>query len=181
MTKTLFENYTFKPRSHFPGVSEFDPVDWFLSSEVNFMWAAHQAHHSSEEYNLSTALRQSVLQKYNSWVSILRIAIFLILCILWTQHLQQIDFPTLPNHYGFKTAHWHFSLHLYSTFNPMKCSHVTRNLGGRFNSLKPKYVSSCDFRTTVVGCVLIDFTTIRVTSHERYWNHRKLDCLFNGW
>ncbi len=32
------------------------------------MWAAHQVHHSSEYYNLSTALRQSVLQAYTSWV-----------------------------------------------------------------------------------------------------------------
>ena len=32
-----------------------------LSHEVNFLWAAHVVHHSSEEYNLSVALRQSVL------------------------------------------------------------------------------------------------------------------------
>jgi len=32
------------------------------------MWAAHQVHHSSEDYNLATALRQSVLQAYSSWV-----------------------------------------------------------------------------------------------------------------
>lgn len=36
--------------------------------EVNFMWAAHQVHHSSEDYNLSTALRKSIPQKYLSWV-----------------------------------------------------------------------------------------------------------------
>ena len=33
------------------------------------MWAAHQAHHSSEDYNLTTALRQSVVQNYTSAVS----------------------------------------------------------------------------------------------------------------
>ena len=38
-------------------------------TEINFMWAAHQVHHSSEDYNLTTALRQSLLQRYNSWVS----------------------------------------------------------------------------------------------------------------
>ena len=38
--------------------------------EVNIMWAAHQAHHSSEDYNLTTALRQSVVQNYSSAVSI---------------------------------------------------------------------------------------------------------------
>lgn len=37
---------------------------WFhrMAHEVNFMWAAHQVHHSSEEYNLTTALRQSAVQ-----------------------------------------------------------------------------------------------------------------------
>jgi len=30
--------------------------------EVNFLWATHVVHHSSEEYNLSVALRQSALQ-----------------------------------------------------------------------------------------------------------------------
>lgn len=29
---------------------------------------AHQVHHSSEEYTLSTALRQSLMQRYTSWV-----------------------------------------------------------------------------------------------------------------
>ncbi|XP_055276494.1 alkylglycerol monooxygenase isoform X2 [Moschus berezovskii] len=43
---------------------------WFhrMAHEVNIMWAGHQTHHSSEGYNLSTALRQSVLQIYTSWV-----------------------------------------------------------------------------------------------------------------
>ncbi|XP_072033029.1 alkylglycerol monooxygenase-like [Amphiura filiformis] len=43
---------------------------WFhrLAHEVNMLWAFHQVHHSSEEYNLSTALRQSVFQRYTSWV-----------------------------------------------------------------------------------------------------------------
>uniref|UniRef100_A0A5F9D3J7 Alkylglycerol monooxygenase n=1 Tax=Oryctolagus cuniculus TaxID=9986 RepID=A0A5F9D3J7_RABIT len=43
---------------------------WFhrMAHEVNIMWAGHQAHHSSEDYNLSTALRQSVFQIYTSWV-----------------------------------------------------------------------------------------------------------------
>uniref|UniRef100_A0A8C3PBU9 Alkylglycerol monooxygenase n=1 Tax=Chrysemys picta bellii TaxID=8478 RepID=A0A8C3PBU9_CHRPI len=43
---------------------------WFhrMAHEVNILWAAHQVHHSSEAYNLSTALRQSVLQRYASWV-----------------------------------------------------------------------------------------------------------------
>lgn len=32
-----------------------------LSHEVSFLWAAHVVHHSSEDYNLAVALRQSVL------------------------------------------------------------------------------------------------------------------------
>ncbi|XP_078620676.1 alkylglycerol monooxygenase-like [Branchiostoma floridae x Branchiostoma japonicum] len=37
---------------------------WFhrMSHEVNLLWAAHQGHHSSEDYNLTTALRQSAFQ-----------------------------------------------------------------------------------------------------------------------
>ena len=33
-----------------------------LSHEVAIVWGAHQVHHSSEDYNLTTALRQSVFQ-----------------------------------------------------------------------------------------------------------------------
>ena len=38
--------------------------------EVHIFWMAHQVHHSSEDYTLSTALRQSILQRYTSWVKI---------------------------------------------------------------------------------------------------------------
>ena len=36
--------------------------------EVNIFWAAHVIHHSSEEFNLSTALRQSATGFYFKWV-----------------------------------------------------------------------------------------------------------------
>ena len=39
-------------------------------SEVNIMWAGHQTHHSSEDYNLSTALRQSFIHRYTNWVTL---------------------------------------------------------------------------------------------------------------
>ncbi|GFO39573.1 alkylglycerol monooxygenase [Plakobranchus ocellatus] len=41
---------------------------WFhrISHESNIVWASHQVHHSSEDYNLTTALRQSAMQKYYS-------------------------------------------------------------------------------------------------------------------
>ena len=37
---------------------------WFhrLSHEINFIWASHVPHHSSEEYNLTVALRQGAIQ-----------------------------------------------------------------------------------------------------------------------
>ncbi|KYO26742.1 alkylglycerol monooxygenase isoform X1 [Alligator mississippiensis] len=52
---------------------------WFhrLAHEVNILWATHQTHHSSEDYNLSTALRQSAVQKYISWVFYLPMALII--------------------------------------------------------------------------------------------------------
>ncbi|XP_062034317.1 alkylglycerol monooxygenase [Lepus europaeus] len=52
---------------------------WFhrMAHEVNIMWAGHQAHHSSEDYNLSTALRQSVFQIYTSWIFYCPLALFI--------------------------------------------------------------------------------------------------------
>ncbi len=38
------------------------------SHRVNFFWATHVVHHSSEEYNLSTALRQSWFTTITSWL-----------------------------------------------------------------------------------------------------------------
>ncbi|XP_037789248.1 LOW QUALITY PROTEIN: alkylglycerol monooxygenase-like [Penaeus monodon] len=59
------------------------PVTWFTAAlgvdfgvllgfhrathETSLGWAAHQVHHSSQEYNLSTALRQSIFQR-TFWV-----------------------------------------------------------------------------------------------------------------
>lgn len=39
-----------------------------LAHEVNILWAGHVVHHSSEEYNLPVALRQSSLHGLMSWV-----------------------------------------------------------------------------------------------------------------
>ncbi|XP_039274198.2 alkylglycerol monooxygenase-like [Styela clava] len=42
---------------------------WFhrLAHEVNILWNTHQTHHSSEDYVLTTALRQSAFQTYASF------------------------------------------------------------------------------------------------------------------
>lgn len=46
-----------------------------FAHELNILWAAHQVHHSSEYYNLSTALRQSLTQQFSSWVFYLPLAL----------------------------------------------------------------------------------------------------------
>ncbi|XP_013417440.1 alkylglycerol monooxygenase isoform X1 [Lingula anatina] len=62
---------------------------WFhrMAHEVNFMWASHQTHHSAEDYNLSTALRQSILQRYLSWVFYLPLAL-IVPPAIFVAHLQ---------------------------------------------------------------------------------------------
>lgn len=51
---------------------------WFhrMAHEVNLFWAAHQVHHSSQDYTLSTALRQSMLQRFTSWLFYMPMAFF---------------------------------------------------------------------------------------------------------
>ncbi len=46
-----------------------------LSHEVNVLWAGHVVHHSSEEYNLAVALRQSSLHGLFTWVFYLPLAL----------------------------------------------------------------------------------------------------------
>ncbi len=56
------------PRGIFSWVAAFLITDFIYylfhrhSHEVNLLWAGHTVHHSSEEYNLSVALRQSAIQ-----------------------------------------------------------------------------------------------------------------------
>ena len=52
---------------------------WFhrMAHEVNWMWASHIVHHSSEHYNLSTALRQSILQPWMSTLFYLPLPFFI--------------------------------------------------------------------------------------------------------
>lgn len=46
-----------------------------MSHEVNFLWATHVVHHSSEEYNLSTALRQPSTGFLGGWAFYLPLAV----------------------------------------------------------------------------------------------------------
>ncbi|XP_046834736.1 alkylglycerol monooxygenase-like isoform X3 [Vespa crabro] len=45
--------------------------------EVHFLWAHHQVHHSSEEFNLAVGLRQSVLQHWCNFIFYLPLAFFI--------------------------------------------------------------------------------------------------------
>ena len=46
-----------------------------FSHKINIFWAAHIVHHQSEDYNLSTALRQSSFQVCYSWIFYVPIAV----------------------------------------------------------------------------------------------------------
>ncbi|TNE98523.1 MAG: sterol desaturase family protein [Gammaproteobacteria bacterium] len=50
---------------------------WFhrVAHQVNVLWGAHVGHHQGEEYNFTTALRQSAFQYAFSWVFYLPLAI----------------------------------------------------------------------------------------------------------
>jgi sterol desaturase/sphingolipid hydroxylase (fatty acid hydroxylase superfamily) len=53
------------------------------SHEVNILWAGHVVHHSSEEYNLTVALRQSSLHGLLSWVFYMPLAMLGIPVGVW--------------------------------------------------------------------------------------------------
>ena len=77
-------------RFHLLAISPRSPVAWLVlfvatdlayyayhraSHRVNFLWATHAVHHQSEEYNLSTALRQSWFTSFTSWIFYLPLAV----------------------------------------------------------------------------------------------------------
>jgi sterol desaturase/sphingolipid hydroxylase (fatty acid hydroxylase superfamily) len=47
-----------------------------LSHRINIMWGSHVVHHSSEEYNLTTALRQTSTPAIFAWIIVSPLAIF---------------------------------------------------------------------------------------------------------
>ncbi|MFZ6654263.1 sterol desaturase family protein [Undibacterium sp. TJN19] len=61
-----------------PGLLLYDFLYYWLhrmGHETNLLWAAHVVHHQSEEYNLSTALRQTSTGSLFGWVFYLPMAI----------------------------------------------------------------------------------------------------------
>ena len=74
MAGTVFAGLSWAFRTHWLDISTSSPVAWValfflddftyywfhrISHECRFWWAAHVNHHSSQHYNLSTAIRQS--------------------------------------------------------------------------------------------------------------------------
>ncbi|TPX33971.1 hypothetical protein SmJEL517_g03198 [Synchytrium microbalum] len=63
---------------------------WFHrhAHEIALFWTGHQVHHSSEEYNQTTALRQSFLQQYSSWMFYLPLAVLGLPPAMFSVHKQ---------------------------------------------------------------------------------------------
>lgn len=104
--QTLFDAPSWIERTPFPGRAGFPGVGldgvallawsavfliddlayyWLhrLSHEVNVLWAGHVVHHSSEEYNLTVALRQSSLHGLFGWVFYMPLAFLGIPVVMW--------------------------------------------------------------------------------------------------
>jgi alkylglycerol monooxygenase len=72
---------TISPRSPLAWIVLLFALDFFYfvyhwaSHRVGFFWATHAVHHQSEEYNLSTALRQSWFTGLTSWIFYVPLAV----------------------------------------------------------------------------------------------------------
>ena len=132
-----------------------------VAHEINVLWGAHVGHHQSEEYNLTTALRQSAFQYGFSWVFYLPLAIlgcppsvFLVLFILlkvyqfWlhTQVIQRI--PMIEGIFSTPSSH-----RVHHAKNPI---YIDRNYGGTlviwdrlFGTWQPELINQpCHYGTT---------------------------------
>ncbi|WP_298439022.1 sterol desaturase family protein [uncultured Ferrimonas sp.] len=128
---------------------------------INLLWGAHVGHHQSEEFNLTTALRQSAFQYAFSWVFYLPLALlgcppllFLLQFVLlkayqfWlhTQLIQRI--PLLEGIFSTPSSH-----RVHHAKNPL---YVDRNYGGTlviwdrlFGSWQPELATEpCHYGTT---------------------------------
>ncbi|MFS8180197.1 sterol desaturase family protein [Pseudovibrio denitrificans] len=136
---------------------------WFhrIAHTYNFLWGAHVGHHQSEEYNLTTALRQSAFQYAFSWVFYLPLAflgcppeVFLIQFMLlkayqfWL-HTQAIDrIPLMEGVFSTPSSH-----RVHHAKNPI---YIDKNFGGTlviwdrmFGSWQPEVAEHpCHYGTT---------------------------------
>ena len=76
-----FAVFSFDPSEAWVWILAFMLKDFFyywyhrMGHEVNVLWAAHSVHHQSEEYNLTTALRQTSTGFIFGWVFYIPVAI----------------------------------------------------------------------------------------------------------
>ncbi len=54
-------------------------MNLLLCAEVNILWAAHQVHHTSEEFNMSIGVRHSALQALSVWVGVCTLIEYLLI------------------------------------------------------------------------------------------------------
>jgi alkylglycerol monooxygenase len=168
---------------------------WFhrMAHEINLLWGAHVGHHQSEEYNLTTALRQSAFQYGFSWVFYLPLAIlgcppevFLVLFVLlkmyqfWlhTQSIQQI--PFIEGIFSTPSSH-----RVHHAKNPM---YIDRNYGGTlviwdrlFSTWQPELDNDpCHYGTTqplnTLNPIKANFQHWAIlaqdTLHTRLWRNK---------
>lgn len=157
----------FASTSVIPWVLFFFGVDfcyyWFhrIAHIYNVLWGAHVGHHQSEEYNLTTALRQSAFQYAFSWVFYLPLAflgcppeVFLVQFMLlkayqfWL-HTQAIDrIPLIEGILSTPSSH-----RVHHAKNPI---YIDKNFGGTlviwdrmFGSWQPELADDpCHYGTT---------------------------------
>ncbi|MGP4846031.1 sterol desaturase family protein [Marinobacter sp. 1Y8] len=153
-----------------------DPVTWILfffgvdfcyywfhriAHEINLLWGAHVGHHQGEEYNLTTALRQSAFQYAFSWMFYLPLALlgcppvvfvvqFIVLKLyqfwLHTQSINRI--PLIEGIMSTPSSH-----RVHHAKNPI---YIDRNYGGTlviwdrvFGSWQPELATDpCHYGTT---------------------------------
>ncbi|MCG8520498.1 MAG: sterol desaturase family protein [Pseudomonadales bacterium] len=136
---------------------------WFhrIAHEINILWGAHVGHHQGEEYNLTTALRQSAFQYGFSWVFYLPLALlgcppavfviqFIVLKMyqfwLHTQSINRI--PLIEGVMSTPSSH-----RVHHAKNPI---YIDRNYGGTlviwdrvFGTWQPELASTpCHYGTT---------------------------------
>ena len=174
-----------------------------MAHEINILWGAHVGHHQSEEYNLTTALRQSAFQYAFSWVFYLPLAIlgcppavFLVLFILlkiyqfWlhTQTIQRI--PLIEGIFSTPSSH-----RVHHAKNPI---YIDRNYGGTlviwdriFSTWQTELASEpCHYGTTLplntLNPIKANFQHWAILAkdslHTRLW-HNKIGLWFKptGW
>ncbi|MDP4548724.1 MULTISPECIES: sterol desaturase family protein [Marinobacter] len=136
---------------------------WFhrVAHEINFLWGAHVGHHQGEEYNLTTALRQSAFQYAFSWLFYLPLALLgcppvvfvmqFILLKMYQFWLHTQSIKRIPLIEGFMSTPSSHRVH--HAKNPI---YIDRNYGGTlviwdrlFGTWQPELASDpCHYGTT---------------------------------